>query len=125
MDEGGVGLVLEELGVVAHEDVDVAGFDVLVRPDYGVVAHFDFAVGLISAFIDAGKDVDVGAGGFVPGVPLFVRYGEGRRDVMHDGVLWRFVVDGGGGEGGDVLRPADAAHELREPRPDGVAVEFA
>ena len=83
MEEGGEGGVLEEVGVVAHEDVYVACFDVLVGPDYGVVAHLDGGVRGIGLFVDAGEDVDVRARGLTPGVPLLVLDGEGWGKVFH------------------------------------------
>lgn len=125
VEEGSEGGVLEELGVVAHEDVYVAGFHVLVCPYDGMVAHLDFAVGLIGIFIDTGEHMNIGPRRFVPRVPLFVFNGESGRNAAEDGVLGSFVAHSGRGESSNVLRPADASHEAREPGPDGVAVKFA
>lgn len=47
------------------------------------------------------------------------------RNVFHDGVRWRFDVDGRGGEGGDVFGESDITHEAGEPIPHREAVELA
>lgn len=59
VEEGCVSRVLEEIGMMTHEDVDISRFDVLVGPDDGVVAHLDVGVGGISIFVNAGEDMDV------------------------------------------------------------------
>jgi hypothetical protein len=111
--------------MMPHEDVDIPGLDVLVRPDDRMVSHLDRGIGGIGVFIHAGEHVNVGSRRLVVGVPFFVFDFEGAGDIFHDGVRGIFDVDFAGREGRDVLGEADATHEVGEPGPDRIAIKFA
>ena len=54
-EDGGECLVLEEIGMVAHEDIDIARLYVFIRPDDGMIAaHLDVCVRFVGIFIHGG-----------------------------------------------------------------------
>src|ERR1017187_2449305 len=110
---------------MAHEDVDVAGLHVFIAPDHRMVAHGDGALRRVGAFVHAGEHAYVRARRAVESVPLLVLDTELARKSLEDRVVRIFHLDGARGELGNVVLPADGAHEAVEPGPDRVPVEFA
>src|ERR1700723_699990 len=110
---------------MSHEDIDVSRLIVLVGPDHWMVAHLDRRIRLITALADAGEHVHVWPRRVVPRVPLFVLDRERAGDAFHRGVRWIFDRHRSISECRDIVLESDAAHELREPGPDGETVELA
>lgn len=49
------GRIVEQARVVSHEDVDISGLGMFIRPDDRMVSHFCFCVRRVTVFIDAGQ----------------------------------------------------------------------
>src|SRR6266436_10241224 len=52
------GRIIKMFGAMAHEDVNVSGFHVIIRPDHRVIAHLLVGWRGIGLFIDTGEHMD-------------------------------------------------------------------
>src|SRR5580704_3385034 len=65
-------IILKQLREMAHCNVYVAGFNMGVCPNYGVVAHFFIFWRVKGRFINAGQYMDSWPGAFVVQIPFIL-----------------------------------------------------
>ena len=77
MEDSGESRVLKQLGVMAHEDVDITRLHVLIGPDHRMIAaHLDDGIRRVRRLIHMGQHVNVGTGRLVVGAPLLLLHHE-------------------------------------------------
>ena len=85
--------ILEQFGVVAHEDVNVSRLVVLIGPDHRMIAHLGAGVGRIGGLVNPRQNVHIRARRFVVGVPLLLIHYERFAHIFHDRVRRIFYDD--------------------------------